>query len=66
MISWGDLQGAEKLENANSDATDKIKRICVGHFKSLGVSDDSAKGRSFWERQVLRIYAALSWREKSS
>lgn len=58
MISWGDLQGAEKLENAKSNVTNKIKHR-VRQFRdewqfSQGVQSLGEAG-----------YVALSWGKSS-
>lgn len=66
MISWGDLLGAEKLENVKSNVTNKRKNLYAWRCESFGVSDNLAKGYSPCERQVVHVYAALSWWEQPS
>lgn len=65
MISCGDLQGAEKLENLKSNVTNTTKSH-VRHFESFGVSDSTAKGCSPWERQVMHVSVNVLMRESSS
>lgn len=48
MIFCSDLLGDEKLDSVKSNGALIKDRICVRHFESLAVNDNTAKGCSSW------------------